>query len=130
MTHRIQHDSEQKKFSIKEETHEAFLKYSEKPGNVLDFKETFVPEAFRGQGVAAELVKAGLAHARENNFTVIPTCSYVDTYIKRHATDFGDLVAKDGGIELNVCEKAPEWAEHARLDDDNEPCDDGRSGNI
>ena len=32
--------------------------------------------------------------------------------------------------EDNVCQKAPEWAEHARLDDDDEPCDDGRSGNL
>lgn len=29
-----------------------------------------------------------------------------------------------------VCEKAPEWAEHQRLWDDDEPCDDGRSGRL
>ncbi|MFO7688094.1 MAG: hypothetical protein R6V60_18605 [Desulfobacterales bacterium] len=29
-----------------------------------------------------------------------------------------------------VCVKAPEWAEHQRLWDDDLPCDDGRSGNI
>jgi len=29
-----------------------------------------------------------------------------------------------------VCQKAPEWAEHARLGDDDEPCDDGRTGNL
>lgn len=27
-----------------------------------------------------------------------------------------------------ACEKAPEFAEHYRLDDDDLPCDDGRSG--
>jgi hypothetical protein len=30
----------------------------------------------------------------------------------------------------DVCQKAPEWAEHARLHDEYEPCDDGRSGNL
>jgi len=30
----------------------------------------------------------------------------------------------------DVCQKAPEWAEHARLDDDDEPYDDGRAGNL
>lgn len=30
----------------------------------------------------------------------------------------------------DVCQKAPEWAEHARLSDDDEPCDDGRTGNL
>ena len=29
-----------------------------------------------------------------------------------------------------VCTKAPEWAEHQRLEDDDMPCDDGRSGKI
>jgi len=29
-----------------------------------------------------------------------------------------------------VCRKAPEWAEHSRLQDADEPCDDGRSGNL
>lgn len=32
--------------------------------------------------------------------------------------------------EPPVCTKAPEWAEHQRFDDDDQPCDDGRSGNI
>lgn len=30
----------------------------------------------------------------------------------------------------DVCVKAPEWAEHQRLDDADLPCDDGRSGKI
>lgn len=32
--------------------------------------------------------------------------------------------------DQTVCLKAPEWAEHQRLSDDDLPCDDGRSGNI
>ena len=33
-------------------------------------------------------------------------------------------------IEPEVCTKAPEWAEHARLEDEDQPCDDGRSGKL
>lgn len=33
-------------------------------------------------------------------------------------------------IEQEVCMKAPEWAEHARLEDEDQPCDDGRSGEL
>jgi transketolase len=29
-----------------------------------------------------------------------------------------------------VCTKAPEWAEHQRLSDNDQPCDDGRSGRL
>jgi len=32
--------------------------------------------------------------------------------------------------ELDVCVKAPEWAEHQRLDDDDLPCEDGRRGKV
>jgi len=39
------------------------------------------------------------------------------------ATDMKDL-------ETNACQKAPEWAEHARFEDADLPCDDGRSGKI
>ena len=42
-------------------------------------------------------------------------------------------VSKDRNKRVDdqgVCVKAPEWAEHQRLWDDDMPCDDGRSGNI
>jgi nicotinamidase/pyrazinamidase len=32
--------------------------------------------------------------------------------------------------ELPICTKAPEWAEHHRLDEADEPCEDGRGGRI
>ena len=31
---------------------------------------------------------------------------------------------------LKYCQSAPEWAEHARFDVADEPCDDGRTGRI
>ncbi len=31
---------------------------------------------------------------------------------------------------IQYCTFAPEWAEHARFDRDDEPCDDGRTGII
>jgi hypothetical protein len=37
----------------------------------------------------------------------------------------GATIPKD-----DICKKAPEWAEHARLNDEDEPCVDGRTGNL
>jgi hypothetical protein len=34
----------------------------------------------------------------------------------------------DAGSRVDVCNFAPEWAEHARFERDDEPCDDGRAG--
>lgn len=39
---------------------------------------------YRGQGVAAKIVEAGLQYARENSLRVIPMCSYAAAYIRRN----------------------------------------------
>jgi nicotinamidase/pyrazinamidase len=41
-----------------------------------------------------------------------------------------ELMAGRAASDPDVCVKAPEWAEHQRLQDDDMPCDDGRSGKI
>ena len=48
--------------------------------------------------------------------------------IKKSGAGVVTTPAKNPQIE--ACEKAPEWAEHARFEDDDQPCDDGRSGRI
>ncbi|MEJ2098536.1 MAG: isochorismatase family protein [Desulfobacterales bacterium] len=46
--------------------------------------------------------------------------------------EFGaEIVVTDAkDREIEACQKAPEWAEHARFEDTDQPCDDGRSGKI
>jgi hypothetical protein len=50
----------------------------------------------------------------------------------RNKETFNAIEEESGATIPNddVCQKAPEWAEHARLSDDDEPCDDGRTGNL
>lgn len=47
-------------------------------------ESTFVPPEARGQGIAALLVDALVADARERGFTVVPQCSYVEAAFRRH----------------------------------------------
>jgi uncharacterized protein len=61
-------------------------------GDLLELHHTLVPDAFQGQGLAAQLVKAALDWARENKLRVRPTCSYVAAYMKRHP-ETQDLLA-------------------------------------
>lgn len=53
---------------------------------------TIVPRAIGGQGVAARLVEALVADARERGFRIVPQCSYVDRMFQRHP-DWADLRA-------------------------------------
>lgn len=46
-------------------------------GDARVAEHTLVPAALRGQGIAAELVKALVADAREQGFRIVPSCSYV-----------------------------------------------------
>jgi uncharacterized protein len=52
---------------------------------------TFVPPGLRGRGIAEKLVRAALADARRAGHKVVPACSYVAAFIKRHP-EFEDLV--------------------------------------
>ena len=51
---------------------------------VMWMTHTGVPSSLRGQGVAARLVEAALAHARAQGLKVRPSCSYVASYMRRH----------------------------------------------
>ncbi|MFO1336937.1 MAG: GNAT family N-acetyltransferase [Burkholderiaceae bacterium] len=53
-------------------------------GGVMWMTHTGVPTSLRGQGVAARLVEAALAHARAQGLKVRPSCSYVASYMRRH----------------------------------------------
>lgn len=53
---------------------------------------TLVPPAIGGRGVAAKLVEALVADAREQGFRIVPACSYVEAMFRRHK-EWGDLRA-------------------------------------
>ena len=60
--------------------------------NLLVITHTFVPVECRGQGLAEQVVRAALEFARAENLRVVPQCSYVDVFFRRHP-EFADLRA-------------------------------------
>ena len=51
----------------------------------IDLYHTYVPEIFRGRGLAEKLCKAAFEYAKKEGLTVLPSCSYIcDYYLKRH----------------------------------------------
>lgn len=91
----VVHESDRQQFTLLLEgvPEEAFLKYTVRTdphdNSVLAFDliHTFVPPTMRGHGAAARLVKYAVGYAREHQHKVIPSCSYIGTYMKRHAQD-------------------------------------------
>jgi predicted GNAT family acetyltransferase len=54
---------------------------------------TIVPPEIGGRGVAAALVDALVADARNEGFTIVPACSYVEAQFRRHP-EWADLLAE------------------------------------
>lgn len=51
---------------------------------VMNIVHTEVPPRAEGRGIAAALVHAALAYARQEGLRVQPSCSYVRVYMRRH----------------------------------------------
>lgn len=81
--HDIRHDRAAQCFVTVVDGVQAHLEY-ELAGGVLAITHTIVPPAIGGRGVAARLVQAALAHAREAGLNVDPQCSYADAWMRRH----------------------------------------------
>jgi predicted GNAT family acetyltransferase len=53
-------------------------------GDVMRMVHTEVPPGSEGRGIAGALVRAALEYARASGLTVLPRCSYVRAYMRRH----------------------------------------------
>jgi hypothetical protein len=93
MTYDIRNNEEESRFETTVDGQVAFAAYDLEDPDRIVFTHTIVPEALSGRGIANQLVKHGLDHAREKKLTVVPQCSFVATYVQRHP-EYGELLAK------------------------------------
>lgn len=69
----------------------AFIDYR-RDGRILTLTHAEVPAALRGRGLGAALVKGTLDLVRRRGETVVPRCSFVAAYFRRHP-ESQDLLA-------------------------------------
>ena len=80
----VVHDEVTQRFVVRLEGYEACLMYR-RADTMMDLYHTYVPEFFRGRGMAERLCKAAFEYAKAHRLSVIPSCSYVsDAYLRRH----------------------------------------------
>jgi predicted GNAT family acetyltransferase len=80
------------RFEIERDGYIAYLEYN-LAGKVLQLIHSEVPQALRGQGIAAELANAALEWAREHNLKVDVICPSVADYLEKHP-EYSDLVLR------------------------------------
>ena len=82
MTSAVEHEPQRQRFVLHREGEEAVLDYRiHDEGRVLHLVRTWVPPRFRGGGLGAMLVKAGLEHARREGYRVTTSCWFVEEYV-------------------------------------------------
>jgi predicted GNAT family acetyltransferase len=86
------HEKENGRFVIYAEGNEVYVEYTMR-NNKIDLNHTYTNPALRGKGLAAQVVRTALEFARENNQKVIPTCSYVQSFISKN-DGYKELVAE------------------------------------
>jgi predicted GNAT family acetyltransferase len=71
---------------------EAEMTYSRQDPTTIIADHTGVPPQYRGHGIAEQLVKTAMEHARSTGGKIVPVCSYVVAQFRRHP-EWADLRA-------------------------------------
>ena len=88
----VDHDPRGHRFNLPPERGQARLEYRDLDAHTVEFYSTYVEPSQRGRGLAAEVVRGALDHARAEGKRVRPTCSYVRAFLRRHP-EYADLEA-------------------------------------
>ena len=92
ITHENRGDSGSYVAAVAGSEHSGHLDWEAGGEGVRIATHTIVPPEIGGQGVAAKLVEALVADAREQGFRIDPRCSYVEAMFRRNK-DWADLRA-------------------------------------
>jgi predicted GNAT family acetyltransferase len=79
----VRHNAEASRFETTIDGHLCRADYRMADG-VMRIVHTEVSPALEGRGIAAQLVRAAIAHAEANGLRVEPACGYVRAYMRRH----------------------------------------------
>ena len=75
----------------------AKIEYSNKSGKIF-LIHTEIPEELSGRGIASHLAKEAFKIIEKEKLTLVPMCSFIKTYIRKHP-EYMELVAP--GIQLH-----------------------------
>jgi predicted GNAT family acetyltransferase len=79
----VKHNEAQNRYELATEQGLAVAEYRQ-DGESRIFVHTEVPPAGQGKGHATRLVHAALEDSRKAGFEIVPACSFVAAFVRRH----------------------------------------------
>lgn len=86
----VTNNERESRFENRTDGHLSVAEYELRPGAIV-FTHTEVPKELAGRGIAQQLVRTALEHARSQKLRVVPLCTYVRTFIERNP-EYSNLV--------------------------------------
>ncbi len=84
MEKKAQINKERKRFELKADGHMATLYYEPYEPSVWMLTHTLVPDPLKGKGIGSSIVKQVLEYCQQNQIRIIPECSFVLHYLRKH----------------------------------------------
>lgn len=79
----VTHNVAQQQYELPVDHGLAIVVYRQQ-GDARIFTHTEVPPEDEGRGIGARIVKAALEDTRRQGFKIVPACSFVVAYVRRH----------------------------------------------
>jgi len=92
-TPQVSKNEQANRYEVERDGRTAILEYSVE-GNRVSFAHTVVPEDMESQGIGSAMARRALDDAREQGLTVLPFCSFVSAFIRRHP-EYLDMVPQE-----------------------------------
>lgn len=98
----IQNNTEQSRYEllVGEEAVAGVVEYREKD-DLVELTHTEVDQSYEGEGLGSQLARAVLDNLRNEGRAVIPSCTFLNGYLKRHP-EYADLVPEDRRAEFGL----------------------------
>lgn len=74
-----------------------------KENGEVDIDHTYVNPILRGQGVASKMMEVVAQHLREKGLKATASCSYANSWLKKHRDLYSDIISKDIDDEVVAC---------------------------
>ena len=81
----ILHQADQQQFICVVDGKTSRLSYRWLDAGTVDACSTQVPSELRGQGIADKLARSFYDWAQAEGLTIVPSCSYIDVWLRRNA---------------------------------------------